>query len=273
MERLQKLLARAGVASRRHAEDLIRTGAVSVNGRPVTRLGALVDPHEDEVRVHGEVVRLPAHQVYLALHKPQGYLTSVGDPWGRPTVMDLVPRLPGLFPVGRLDADSEGLLLLTNDGDWAQAVLHPRYGAEKEYVVDVRGRPSAEALEAARRPVDLDGERTTGARARVLRWTDSGAQLSVTLHEGRKRQLRRVFTALGYPVERLVRVRIGTLRLGDLPPGEWRPLRREEVDRLGEALMRAPRGNTRGSTLGRRRPGESRPPTPAPRISPQREAL
>lgn len=220
------------MASRRHAEDLIRAGTVSVNGQPVTQVGVQVDPQCDEVRVAGRLVRPPATWTYLALNKPAGFLTSVGDPRRRPSVIDLLPSVPGLFPVGRLDADSEGLLLLTNDGEWAQRIMHPRHGAEKEYVVDVVGRPTATELAAAQKPMELDGKPTTGARLRLLRRTLRGVQVSVVLHEGRKREIRRMFAQLGYRVQRLVRVRVGSLRLGELAPGAWRHLSRDEVQSL-----------------------------------------
>jgi pseudouridine synthase len=256
--RLQKVLARAGVASRRHAEALIRSGRVRVNGRVVTELGARADPGADEITVDGRALQAPGGAAYLALHKPPGYLTTARDPRGRRTVMALVPPLPGLLPVGRLDAGSEGLLLLTTDGEWAQMVAHPRYGCTKEYLVDVEGRPSAAALERLRRPMELaPGEPTTGAEVEVVSRGGGGrlppahpygrlclrptrravpaasgqrlTRLRIVLCEGRNRQIRRMLEQVGHPVRRLVRVRVGAVRLGSLAPGRWRRLTVAEI--------------------------------------------
>ncbi len=237
-ERLQKFLARAGVASRRHAEALILAGRVQVNGQPVTQLGAKVQPDTDAVQVDGRPVQVPAARIYLLLHKPAGVVTTASDPQGRQTVLDLLPpslQAERLFPVGRLDLDSEGVLLLTNDGAFALRLTHPRYEQEKEYHALVRGRPTPAALEQLRRGLLLPGEArpTAPAQARFLRaGGDDASWLSVTLHEGRKRQVRRMLAAVGHPVLRLVRVRVGGLRLGDLPAGQWRALNAAEVEKL-----------------------------------------
>lgn len=239
-ERLHKYLARAGVASRRHAEALMRAGRVRVNGQPATEPGIKILPGVDEVRVDGRLVSLPASKVYVALHKPAGVVTTASDPQGRQMVVELLPdtlRAQRLFPVGRLDLDSEGLLLLTNDGDFALRLTHPRYEQEKEYHALVQGRPTSAALGPLRRGLLLPGETrpTAPARARILRSGDGETTwLAVTLHEGRKRQVRRMLAAVGHPVLRLVRVRVGPLRLGDLQPGQWRCLTAEEVARLAE---------------------------------------
>jgi pseudouridine synthase len=236
---LQKFLARAGVASRRHAEELIRAGRVQVNGQPVAQLGTRVQPETDAVQVDGRPVHLPAARVYLLLHKPAGVVTTASDPQGRQTVLDLLPpslRSQRLFPVGRLDLESEGLLLLTNDGAFALHLTHPRYEQEKEYHALVRGHPAPDALETLRRGLLLPGEArpTAPAQVRQLRALNDGTGwLSVTLHEGRKRQVRRMLAAVGHPMLRLIRVRVGPLRLGALPPGHWRPLSRAEVTKLG----------------------------------------
>jgi len=233
--RLQRALARAGVASRRQAEALIAAGQVRVNG-VVASLGARVVPGTDEITIDGRAVQPAPEPVYLALHKPPGVLTTVRDPFGRPTVMHLVPAVPGLFPVGRLDAESEGLLLLTTDGEWAQRVSHPRYGCEKEYVVDIDGQPSAEQLARLRAPVPLgDGEWSTGAAVSVVRAVPRGMRLRIVLHEGRKRQVRRMLEGLGYRVRRLQRVRIGPIHLGRLAPGSWRRLTPAEVEQVVSA--------------------------------------
>ncbi len=237
-ERLQKFLARAGVASRRHAEALIEDGRVRVNGQVVRQLGTKVQPGKDEVQVDGRVVQPSASQVYIVLHKPAGVVTTASDPEGRQTVLDLLPQelqAQRLFPVGRLDLDSEGLLLLTNDGEFALHLTHPRYEQEKEYHALVQGRPAPEKLEALRRGVLLPDERrpTAPARVQFLRAEDERTSwVAVTLHEGRKRQVRRMLAAVGHQVVRLIRVRVGPLWLGNLPPGRWRALTAEEVRRL-----------------------------------------
>jgi pseudouridine synthase len=228
--RLQRILSRAGVASRRHAEELIAAGRVRVNGQVVRELGTRADPERDAVTVDGVRVRLPETATYLALHKPPGYVTTAHDPQGRPTVFDLVPDVPGLFPVGRLDLDSEGLLLLTTDGEWAQRVVHPRHGCTKEYVVEVEGRPTPAALARLRRPMRLGpGEWTTGAEVRLMDTLPGRSLLRIVVGEGRKRQIRRMAEAVGHPVRRLVRVRVGAVGLGDLRPGSWRHLIWDEI--------------------------------------------
>jgi 23S rRNA pseudouridine2605 synthase len=227
--RLQKILAEAGVASRRAAEGLLRAGRVTVNGR-VAKLGDSADPDRDVVAVDGaRVGREPS--VYWLLHKPRGVITTVRDPEGRPTVRGLVPdREHRLYPVGRLDRDTEGLLLLTNDGRVAHALLHPSHESEREYRVTVRGRISAEALRRLAAGVELEEGRTAPARVgqAVFDAATGSACFSLTLIEGRKRQIRRALSVLGHPVLRLVRVRMGPLELGDLAPGQARLLRPAE---------------------------------------------
>jgi 23S rRNA pseudouridine2605 synthase len=239
-ERLARFLARAGVASRRHAEALIAAGRVQVNGQTVIGQGSRIDPLTDSVTVDGQPVRLPSQRVYLLLHKPIGYVSSVSDPQGRPTVLDLLPqelRQLRIYPVGRLDIDTAGLLLLTNDGDFALRITHPRYAREKRYHALVTGRPDAATLERLRRGVLLleeDGRRhrTAPAKVRVLRADGGNTWLEISLHEGRKRQVRRMLAGVGHPVIALQRVAIGRLTLGDLPPGHWRHLSQEEVAAL-----------------------------------------
>lgn len=231
-ERLQKILARAGFGARRACEDLIRQGRVTVNGQ-VARLGQKADPERDRIEVDGRPVRLPRTFTYIALHKPPGVLSDEGDGSGRrPTVLDLVRHPAHLFPVGRLDLRSEGLILLTDDGDLALRLTHPRFGHEKEYHVLVEGRPAEKTLAQWRRGVELDGEMTAPAEVEVLRTEGERTWLRVVLREGRKRQIRRVAARLGHPVVRLIRVRIGPVRLGDLPPGKWRHLTPAEVRAL-----------------------------------------
>jgi 23S rRNA pseudouridine2605 synthase len=238
MERLQKVLAQAGVASRRACEELIRQGRVQVNGQVVTELGTKVDPNLDEISVDGTPIADPAEKVYLILNKPPGYISTVHDPWGRPTVLDLIPYEERLYPVGRLDAESEGLLLLTNDGRLTHRLTHPRYEHEKEYLTLVRGRPRDAVLSRLRRGVDLEEGRTAPAevnrvsRKEGLETPPDTTWLRIVIHEGRKRQIRRMCAAVGHPVQRLVRVRMGPIELGDLAVGEYRPLSAKEVRRL-----------------------------------------
>ena len=225
------MLATRGWGSRRVCEELIAAGRVSVNGE-VAVLGRRVDPDHDRVEVDGVPVGVRPGLVYYLLNKPTGVVTTARDTHGRPTVIDLVPDEPRVFPVGRLDQDTEGLLLLTNDGDLANRLAHPRHGVEKEYLVEVVGRPSDGAVRTLREGVELDDGRT--APATVSRPEPS--VLRITIHEGRNRQVRRMCEAIGHPVERLVRVRIGPLRDPALRPGAWRELTAAEVRSLVESV-------------------------------------
>lgn len=234
-ERLQKLLARAGLGSRRACEELLRQGRVTVNGQ-VARLGQSADPAQDQVAVDGRPLELPTAPAYIVLHKPAGVLSTVRDTHGRPTVLDLVPSCPRLYPVGRLDMASEGLVLLTDDGELAYRLMHPRYEVEKEYHVLVRGRPDDATLRRWRQGRVLAGQRPAPARVERLRPEGEDTWLRVVLHEGRKRQVRLTAQALGHPVRRLIRVRIDGLRLGGLSAGVWRELREEEVAGLREVV-------------------------------------
>jgi 23S rRNA pseudouridine2605 synthase len=240
VERLQKVLAQAGVASRRACEELIRQGRVQVNGQVVTELGTQVDPNRDEISVDGAPISSPAEKVYLILNKPPGYISTVHDPWGRPTVLDLIPHQGRLYPVGRLDAESEGLLLLTNDGRLTHRLTHPRYEHEKEYLALVKGRPKEAVLSQLRQGVDLEEGRTAPAkvsrasRKEGLETPPGTTWLRIVVHEGRKRQIRRMCAAVGHPVQRLIRVRMGPLRLDALKPGQWRPVTERELAALGK---------------------------------------
>ncbi len=234
-DRLQKILARAGYGSRRSCEELIRQGRVAVNGR-VAQLGQKADPDCDRITVDGKPVETDVPRVYVAVHKPRGVLSDEGDGLGRvPQARDLIPLDGHLFPVGRLDLRSEGLLLFTNDGKLAYRLTHPRYEHEKEYRVLVQGHPDEEVLEKWRQGVFLGGRRTAPAEVTVLRREGDYTWLQVVLREGRKRQIRRVAAMLGFPVHRLIRVRIGPLRMGDLEPGQWRRLDGAEVKALRSA--------------------------------------
>ena len=227
-ERLNRFLARRGVASRRGADELIADGRVTINGK-LSRLGAVVDPSMDRVSVDGRRIPARAVSVTIVLNKPAGVVTTRSDPYQRRTVMDLIEPVPGLVPVGRLDADSRGLLVLTTDGDLAHAVSHPRHGVTKRYLATLDRAISAEQLEQLTAGVDLeDGP----ARAIAARSSGSDSVVEVVMAEGRKREVRRLFSAIGYEVRDLVRVAVGPLELGALPEGEARPLRPAELSSL-----------------------------------------
>jgi 23S rRNA pseudouridine2605 synthase len=230
-ERLQKVLARLGVGSRRACEELIAAGRVSVNDE-VAALGRRVDASRDRVAIDGVAIGIRPGLVYYALNKPAGVISTASDPQGRPAVVDMVPADPRVYPIGRLDADSEGLLLLTNDGDLTFRLTHPRIGVEKEYVVMVEGSPDRGVLRALRQGVVLEDGRT--APARVSQIGPHG--LRITIHEGRNRQVRRMCEAVGHPVRRLVRTRVGPVRIDSLAPGEWRALGPGEVRALEQAV-------------------------------------
>ncbi len=228
-ERLQKILARGGIGSRRASEELITAGRVRVNGQ-VAVLGTKADSERDQITVDGRPVKLQEPLVYISLYKPRGVLSAVTSPDPRPTVRDLVPAGEHIYPVGRLDVDSEGLILLTNDGELANRLTHPRYGHEKEYRVLIARHPDEEQLSIWRKGVVLeDGYRTAPAEVRVESLSGKGAWLRVILREGRKRQIRETGSQIGLPVVKIIRIRIGTLQLGGLKPGEWRHLTSQEV--------------------------------------------
>lgn len=236
--RLQRFLAAAGLGSRRACEKLILEGAITVNGHVVRTLGTRVDPRHDQVAYHGKPVALPP-RVYIAMHKPAGYLCSRHDPHHARTIFDLLPaRFRTLHPVGRLDKDSEGLLLLTNDGAFSLRLTHPRYKMRKQYDVVVRGVVSEEALRRLLVGVTCDGERLRADQVTQRRVTDRSTELEIWLTQGRKRQIRRMLGVLGHPVERLVRVAIGPVALGKLAAGQWRFLSDEEVRTLWDFSYR-----------------------------------
>jgi len=234
-ERLQKVLARAGFGSRRACELLIEAGRVEVNGEVAT-LGRRIDPERDTVVVDGVPLPVRPGLVYYLLNKPAQVVTTAHDPEGRPTVLDLVPAEPRVFPVGRLDRDTEGLLVLTNDGELAHGLTHPSRGVPKTYLAHVAGVPGRAALRRLREGVDLEDGRTAPAQARITQATPQGAALELVLHEGRNRQVRRMCEAVGHPVRRLVRTRFGPLRDHRLAPGQWRPLTPAEIRSLYGAI-------------------------------------
>ncbi|MGI9602512.1 MAG: pseudouridine synthase [Acidimicrobiales bacterium] len=229
-ERLQKVLARVGIGSRRQCEDLIADGRVQVNGE-VARLGRRIDEQLDLVMVDGVPVGVRPDLVHYLLHKPAGVVSTAADPQGRPTVVELVPDTPRVYPVGRLDFDTEGLLLLTNDGELTHRLTHPSFGVDKEYLAHVEGHPTRAALRILREGVELDDGPTAPATVAAL----EPSLLRIVIHEGRNRQVRRMCEAVGHPVIRLVRSRIGPLSDRTLGPGQWRVLDRDEVQLLEQA--------------------------------------
>ena len=229
-ERLQKVLAAVGFGSRRACEELIADGRVTVNGE-VARLGQRVELRSAQVEVDGVPVSVRPGLVYYLINKPRGVVVTASDPQGRPTVLDLVPPEPRVFPVGRLDADTEGLLILTNDGDLAYRLAHPSFGVEKEYLAEVEGTPTPGELRRLRAGIRLDDGMTAPAKASLVQ----DRAIRLTIHEGRNRQVRRMCAAIGHPVTRLVRIRIGPLADRRLKPGEWRVLDIEEVRALEAA--------------------------------------
>ncbi len=231
-QRLQKVLARAGVGSRRACEELIAAGRVRVNGE-VAVLGTRVDADHDLVEVDGAAVGVREGLVHYLLNKPAGVVTTASDPQGRPTVVGLVPPEPRVFPVGRLDADTEGLLLLTNDGELTHRLTHPSFGVDKEYLAEVEGTPGRGAIRRLREGVELDDGPTQPATVSAA----GAGVLRITIHEGRNRQVRRMCAAVGHPVRRLVRVRIGPITDHRLAPGAWRPLAQDEVRALERAAV------------------------------------
>jgi 23S rRNA pseudouridine2605 synthase len=229
--RLQKVLARAGLGSRRTCEDLIAAGRVTVNG-VVATLGTRADAETDAIEVDGARLGVRQDLVHYLLNKPAGVVTTAADPQGRRTVVDLVPADTRVYPVGRLDIDTEGLLILTNDGELAHRLTHPSFGVDKEYLAEVEGTPSRGALRRLRDGVDLDDGRTAPARASLV----GDHTVRLTIHEGRNRQVRRMCDAVGHPVRRLVRVRIGPVVDRRLPPGAWRVLTQAELRALERAV-------------------------------------
>ncbi|MCP4357507.1 MAG: rRNA pseudouridine synthase [Chloroflexi bacterium] len=260
-ERLQKIMAHVGIASRRECEKIIKDGRVKVNGR-VASLGDKADLTKDRIEVNGRL--LPTTQIeyiYVALNKPKGVLSSLSDELerGRKTVRDLIP-LPGhLYPVGRLDKQSMGLMLMTNNGDLAHKLTHPRYGHEKTYHVTVDGRISLDTIKRWENGVYLDGQKTAPAKIKILRQEVRFTLLEIVMREGRKRQIRRIASMMGHPVTRLLRVKIDSVDLGTLKPGDWRHLTKREVERLqktvnrkGKFRRRRPK-SSKGKRYGRKR--------------------
>ena len=231
--RLQKVIAAAGWASRRGAEQMIVDGRVEVNGRTVTELGTRVDPTRDQVRVDGERLPPARHHVYLALNKPSGVVSTLDDPEGRPTLTSYIPRKAGrVFHVGRLDAETSGLIILTNDGEFSQRISHPSFEIEKVYAAEVQGVMDNAAVRRLTRGINLEDGFVRPDKVRVLSRSATKTALEITLHSGRNRVVRRLLEAIGYPVQRLTRLRVGPVTLGSLPVGETRELTAREIGAL-----------------------------------------
>ncbi len=232
-ERLQKIIASAGLCSRRAAEELIVAGKVSVNGKVVKTLGAKADPEKDEIRVEGKLIPTSVQRVYILLNKPAGYVTTLKDPEGRPVVTDLLHDVrERVYPVGRLDYDSEGLLLLTNDGDFAERIQHPRYEIPRTYLVKIQGRLTRKEIQALQTGIELEDGPFAAREAQEQKSTERSQWLQVTIAEGRNRVIRRAMEALGHRVQRLIRLSLGNLELGQMQPGEYRHLNKREIETL-----------------------------------------
>lgn len=233
MMRLQKYLANAGVASRRSAEKMIGEGRVAVNGDIVREMGVQIDENYDVVEVDGEIIKNTEKKYYIMLNKPAGFVTTVSDDKGRPTVMELVSDISArIYPVGRLDYDTEGLLILTNDGDLTYKITHPKHDIAKTYVAEVTGNVTMDTILQLRRGVVIDGQKTSPAEVEVVGATQYGTKVEITIHEGRNRQVRKMFEALGCIVKKLKRTKEAGLTLGHLPLGKWRKLSESEVNML-----------------------------------------
>lgn len=235
--RLSVLLSRASVASRREADKIISEGRVTVNGEVITRPFTRINVGKDHVKVDGKLIKKLAPHVYLVLNKPAGFVTTARDPQERSTVFDLIKRVKvNVEPVGRLDYESEGLLLFTNDGDLARKLTGPKYKVPKSYRVKVRGKPNSETLARLRNGINLDGKKTLPAKVKSLRRTDNYTWLRITIREGKYRQLRRMMKKVGHPVARLIRESVGPLTLVDVKPGRFRYLRQDEIRKLRKAV-------------------------------------
>ncbi|MBN1487083.1 MAG: rRNA pseudouridine synthase [Anaerolineae bacterium] len=271
-ERLQKILAYAGYGSRRSCEEIIEQGRVAVDGK-LAQLGDKGDPETQRITVDGEPVKIEKRYLYIALHKPRGVISTVNDPYGRRNVRDLIPLNTRLYPIGRLDADSEGLILMTNDGNLTQHLTHPSYGHKRIYRVHIEGEPTPKMLERLQRGISLDGN---PARCKSIAvepgLQDGSTWLRVSVEEGRNHMLRRMMAALGYPVKRLIRVQMGPIQLGDLPRRKWRYLQQNEIEALEKQLdikLYPAKPDKRPDSYGtsrRRQPGSrSKPATSKPK--------
>lgn len=232
-ERLQKILAKAGISSRRKAEELIRQGMVSIDGKVVTDMGIKLEPQHHQITVNGKTVSTPEQKVYFLLNKPAGYVTTVNDPQNRPIVTSLLKNVrQRVFPVGRLDLNTEGALIMTNDGDLANRILHPRNEVTKTYIAEVKGNPSVKHIALLEKGIEIEGKKTWPARIKLLDRTRNASTYQLTIHEGRKRQIRKMFTAIGFPVINLKRIAYGRLKLENLKTGQYRPLSQKDIQQI-----------------------------------------
>lgn len=232
LERLQKILSDYGIASRRHAEELIKEGRVTVNGQ-IAVIGQKADPEKDYIKVDGKLLIKPEPKVYYAFYKPRKVITSLLDPQGRPTIKDFIRGIKfRIYPVGRLDFDSEGLLLLTNDGQLAYKIMHPSSQIEKTYMVKVDGIVEPETIEKLRKGIKIEGKLAVPVSVHLVKKLKANSWIKITLHEGRKRQIRKMFERVGHPVIRLIRIAIDGVKLGELKPGQLRALTEEEIEKL-----------------------------------------
>lgn len=269
LERLQKIISAAGITSRRASEELILAGRVTINGIVVTELGSKADTASDTVAVDGKPLTIAAKRLYILLYKPVGYMTTLDDPEGRPLVTELLKEIgERVYPVGRLDYNTEGLLLLTNDGDWANHLMHPRHEVEKEYHVRVRGKVHKSQLDQLAGGVDIDGRKTAPARVGIIKEGEQNDWFSLTIHEGRNRQVRRMCEAVSLSVVRLRRVRYGMLSLDTLKPGEFRFLTEAEVDGLRNPHQKKGTGAPRTPSTARPATTAGKPQRPAPSSAP-----
>lgn len=230
--RLNKFLSNSGVASRRKCDEIIASGKVTVNGKVVTEIGSQINEKKDKVMVEGKAVCLPSSFVYIKLNKPKGYACTASDEKGRKTIYDLVDCEERLFSIGRLDYNTEGLIILTNDGDFANKVSHPRYDVEKEYRVTIEGKIKESELAVLRKGVVVDGQKMPPAKVKLLSQDENVSKISVVINEGQNRQVRRMFESIGREIKLLKRVRIGSVRLGGLSRGQWRDLTEDELNLL-----------------------------------------
>lgn len=231
-ERLQKYIARSGVTSRRKAEELILSGKVKVNEKTVTELGTKIDPESDIVLVNNQKIFEVKNHVYIKLYKPEGYVTTVKDQFNRKTVMDLINAKERVYPVGRLDYNTSGLLLLTNDGDLANKLMHPKYNIYKTYIAEAKGRITEDSMNILRTGVVIENYKTAPARVKLIKYKQSSSIVQISIHEGKNRQIRKMFEAVGHTVTELKRTSLGKINLGDLNPGCWKYLNNEEIQFL-----------------------------------------
>jgi len=232
VERLQKYMATCGVASRRKSEEIIQQGRVKVNGVVIKELGYKVDTEKDEIWVDNNKIKKEDRKVYIALNKPEGYVCTVKDEKGRQTILDLVKVEERIYPIGRLDYDTSGLILLTNDGDVYNKIIHPREEKNKVYIALIKGIPSSESIQKFEKGIDIGGYITAPARIKVIKTFSNSVEVEITIHEGKNRQIRRMCDAIGHPVVSLQRVQVGNIKLKDLSKGKWRYLDEEEIKHI-----------------------------------------